>query len=177
MAWTDSIARYGKIVWYFRLEVTLPLVCTQDIAEVAATELLSPSSEPQVVHEVGAEDLTKPQMAEVISREIGKPVEAVTVPTDKPDIREEFVRRFGTDGSATDQVRGFYPRNLASFLRQGISRPWVAAGKLSELACQPLRLTTRFQCSLSELPRDPLATRLADHPGKRRLRTAEARSG
>ena len=62
MAWTDSIARYGKIVWYFRPEVTLPLVCTQGIAEVAATELLSPSSEPHVVREVGAEDLTKPQM-------------------------------------------------------------------------------------------------------------------
>ena len=50
-----------------------------------------------VVREVGAEDLTKPQMAEIISREIGKPVETVTVPTDKPGIREEFVRRFGTD--------------------------------------------------------------------------------
>ncbi len=96
MFWTSAIARHGKVAWYVRPEIALPLVATADIAQAAAHELLNPSDDARVVRELGAEDLTTPAIVAVMARASGRPLEAVTVPTDRPGLREEFVRRFGT---------------------------------------------------------------------------------
>lgn len=96
LAWTDAVARHGRMTYYFRPDVKLPLIATRDIAEVAARDLQNPPAAPHTVREVGSEDLDKREMATVIAREIGRPVEYVAVPLDREDIGKEFVRRFGT---------------------------------------------------------------------------------
>ncbi len=96
LAWVEVVARHGKMPWYFSPDLKLPYVATRDIAEVAARELLAPAGAGHVVREVGSEDLTLAEVAEIIGREIGRPVEALSIPMNRPGLREEVLRRGAT---------------------------------------------------------------------------------
>jgi uncharacterized protein YbjT (DUF2867 family) len=93
----DGIARYGRMAWLLRTDLKIPFVATQDIADVAAREFLSPVTAMHTVREVrGSEDLSTSEAAALISSEIGRPVEAICIDPNKPGLREEYLRRFGT---------------------------------------------------------------------------------
>jgi uncharacterized protein YbjT (DUF2867 family) len=93
----DSIARYGRMASLLRPDLKIPFVATRDIADVAAREFLNPVSAVHTVREVrGSEDLSMSEAAALISSEIGRPVEAICIDPDKPGLKEEYLRRFGT---------------------------------------------------------------------------------
>jgi len=92
----DGVAHHGRIGWSLRPDVALPWVATQDIAALAARELTSPTGQHRVVREVGSEDLTMPEVAALIAREIGRPVEYRFVDRNRPEVEAAFLERFGT---------------------------------------------------------------------------------
>lgn len=93
---TGAVARHGRIGWSLDPDVKLPWVATHDIADLAAKELTSPTGERRVIREVGSEDLTMPEVAAIISREIGRPVEYRFVDRKRKDVEAEYLKRFGT---------------------------------------------------------------------------------
>ena len=95
-AWTDSVARYGRIAWFYNPDLRMPWVATDDIADLAAKELTHPTGEHRVIREVGSEDLTMTELAAIISKEIGQPVEYRCIDRKREDIKAEFLKRFGT---------------------------------------------------------------------------------
>jgi uncharacterized protein YbjT (DUF2867 family) len=95
-AWTESVARYGRIAWFYKPDLKMPWVATDDIADLAARELTSPTGEHRVIREVGSEDLTMTELAAIISKEIGKPVEYRRTDRKRKDVEAEFLKRFGT---------------------------------------------------------------------------------
>lgn len=97
MGQIETIARYDVMASMLRDDLKLPLVATRDISAVAAREFLNPATEHRVVREVqGSEDRTMPEAAAVISKELGRPIGAISVAMDRPDVRQAFVSRFGT---------------------------------------------------------------------------------
>jgi uncharacterized protein YbjT (DUF2867 family) len=94
--WSESVARYGRIAWFYRPDLKMPWVATTDIADLAAKELTSPTGEHRVIREVGSEDLTMTELAAIISKEIGQPVEYRCIDRKREDIKAEFLKRFGT---------------------------------------------------------------------------------
>lgn len=94
--WTDSVARYGRIGWSIDPELKLSWIATHDIADLAAKELLHPSGEHRVIREVGADDLTMPEVAAMMARAIGRPVEYRFIDRARKDIETEYLKRFGT---------------------------------------------------------------------------------
>ncbi|MFY0574954.1 NmrA family NAD(P)-binding protein [Cystobacter fuscus] len=96
LAWTGAVARHGRIGWSLNPDVKMPWVATHDIAGLAAKELISPTGEHRVVREVGSEDLTMPEVAAIISRELGRPVEYAFVDRKRKDVEAEYLKRFGT---------------------------------------------------------------------------------
>ena len=96
LAWTGAVARHGRIGWSLNPELKTPWVAIQDIADIAARELTNPTGERRVIREVGSEDLTMPEVAAIISREIGRPVEYRFVDRKRKDIEAEYLKRFGT---------------------------------------------------------------------------------
>jgi uncharacterized protein YbjT (DUF2867 family) len=97
LAWVDSVARHSRIAWYFGPDTTVPLVETRDIATVAAAQFLSPTEAAHTICEVGAEERTMREVAAIIGREIGRPVEATTISSERADVRERFISQFGTE--------------------------------------------------------------------------------
>ncbi|MBB4004172.1 NmrA family NAD(P)-binding protein [Aurantimonas endophytica] len=95
LAWTGSVAKYGRLAWFYEPDLKMPWVATDDIAELAAKELTNPTGEHRVIREVGSQDLTMREIADIMGREIGKPVEYRFVDRTQKDIEEEFLRRFG----------------------------------------------------------------------------------
>lgn len=95
-AWMDSVAKYGRIAWFYKTDLKMPWVATDDIAALAANELTNPTGEHRVIREVGSEDLTMTQLAAIISKEIGRPVEYRCVDRKRKDVEAEFLERFGT---------------------------------------------------------------------------------
>ncbi len=95
-AWTGSVARYGRIAWFYKPDLKMPWVATDDIADLAAKELTNPTGEHRVIREVGSEDLTITELAAIISNEIGQPVEYRCIDRKRKDIEAEFLKRFGT---------------------------------------------------------------------------------
>lgn len=93
---TDAVARHGRIGWSLDPGVTLPWVATQDIAGLAARELTDPAGGHRVIREVGSEDLTMPEVAAIIGREIGRPVEYRLVDRTRKDVEATYLERFGT---------------------------------------------------------------------------------
>ncbi|WP_395453045.1 NmrA family NAD(P)-binding protein [Azospirillum melinis] len=93
---TDAVANHDRIGWSLAPDVALPWVATQDIAGLAARELTNPTGGHRVVREVGSEDLTMPEVAALIAREIGRPVEYRFVDRNRPEVEAEFLERFGT---------------------------------------------------------------------------------
>lgn len=95
-AWTESVARYGRIAWFYRPDLKMPWVATDDIADLAAKELTHPTGEHRVIREVGSEDLMMTELATIISEEISQPVEYRCIDRKRKDIEAEFLKRFGT---------------------------------------------------------------------------------
>ncbi|WP_370677030.1 NmrA family NAD(P)-binding protein [Pleomorphomonas sp. PLEO] len=96
LAWTGAVAKHGRIGWSLDPNLKTPWVATQDIADLAAKELTHPTGERRVVREVGSQDLTMPEVAAIIGREIGRPVAYRFVDRTRPEIEAEYLKRFGT---------------------------------------------------------------------------------
>lgn len=96
LAWTHAVARYGRIGWSLNPEVKLPWVATADIAGLAAQELTRPSGKRRVIREVGSEDLTMPDVASIIGREIGRPVQYRFVDRTRKEVQAAYLERAGT---------------------------------------------------------------------------------
>jgi uncharacterized protein YbjT (DUF2867 family) len=96
LAWTGSVAKYGRIAWLFKPDLKMPWVATNDIAGLAAKELTNPTGEHRVIREVGSEDLSMLALAAIISKEIGRSVEYRSVDRKRKDVEAEFLKRFGT---------------------------------------------------------------------------------
>jgi uncharacterized protein YbjT (DUF2867 family) len=96
LAWTGSVAKYGRIAWLFKPDLKMPWVATDDIAGLAAKELTNPTGEHRVIREVGSEDLSMLALAAIISKEIGRSVEYRSVDRKRKDVEAEFLKRFGT---------------------------------------------------------------------------------
>ncbi|MES3000956.1 MAG: NmrA family NAD(P)-binding protein [Pseudomonadota bacterium] len=133
LAWTDAVAKHGRIGWYFDPDLKIPWVATHDIAYLAARELNHPAGGRVVIRETGAEDLTMREVAAIIGKEIGRPVEYRFIDRKRKDVEAVFLERFGTperwlDHSQTvdslnNHVVRFHghrdplPTSMASFIR------------------------------------------------------------
>ncbi|KAA3508957.1 NmrA family NAD(P)-binding protein [Agrobacterium rosae] len=95
-AWTGPVAKYGRIAWFCKPDLKMPWVATDDIAWLAAKELTNPTSRHRVTHEVGSEDVSMKELAGIIGKEIGRPVEYRYIETTNEDVKAEFLARFGT---------------------------------------------------------------------------------
>jgi len=96
LAWTGSVAKYGRIAWLFKPDLKMPWVVTDDIAGLAAKELTNPTGEHRVIREIGSEDLSMLALAAIISKDIGRSVEYRSVDRKRKDVEAEFLKRFGT---------------------------------------------------------------------------------
>lgn len=96
LAWAASVAKYGRFAWWFKPDLKTSWVATDDIADLAAKELLHPAGEHRATREVGSEDLTMSELAALMGREIGRPVEYRFIDRTRKDIETEFLKRFGT---------------------------------------------------------------------------------
>jgi uncharacterized protein YbjT (DUF2867 family) len=116
LAWTGPVARYGRIAWSYEPDLKMPWVATDDIAGLAAKELTQPTGQHRRALEVGSEDLSLRDVAAIIGREIGRPVEYRMVDRTRKDVEAEFLKRFGTPEQWMDD-------NLtADALNQGVVR-------------------------------------------------------
>lgn len=95
-AWTGPVAKYGRIAWFCKPDLKMPWVATDDIAWLAAKELTSPTGKHRVTLEVGSEDVSMNELAGIIGKEIGRPVEYRYIETTNEDVKAEFLTRFGT---------------------------------------------------------------------------------
>jgi hypothetical protein len=74
----------------------MPWVATDDIAWLAAKELANPRGRHRVYLEVGSEEVSMNELAVIIGKEIGRPVEYRYIETTRKDVEAEFLARFGT---------------------------------------------------------------------------------
>ena len=95
-AWTQPVAKYGRIAWFCKPELRMPWVATDDIAWLAAKELTNPTGRHRVYLEVGSEDVSMDELAAIIGNAIGRPVEYRYIETTRKDVEAEFLARFGT---------------------------------------------------------------------------------
>jgi uncharacterized protein YbjT (DUF2867 family) len=93
--WTEAVAKHGRIAWSLNPGVKTPWVAIDDIADLAAWELMNPTGRHRVVRQVGA-DYTMSEIAAIVGREVGRHVEYRFVDRTRRDIQAEFLRRFGT---------------------------------------------------------------------------------
>lgn len=93
--WIDAVAKHGRIAWSLTPDVKAPWVATDDIAELAARELTSPTDLHRVVHQLGA-DYTMSEIAATMGREIGRPVGYRCIDRTRSDVQAEYLQRFGT---------------------------------------------------------------------------------
>ena len=105
LQWTPSVAKYGRFAWSSEPELKMPWVATDDIAGLAAKELTNSTGGHRVIREVGSEDLTMNELAEIIGREIGEPVEYRFVDRSRKDIEDAYLARFGTPEHWLDDSR------------------------------------------------------------------------
>jgi len=117
VAWVDAVARYDRMAYYFKPDVKLPLIATQDIADVAFAELNKPvdGTGPTFV-EIGGEDLSKNEMTAIISREIGRAVDYVHVPTNSEEAGKGFMAQFG------NEEKWLYDRETHNAMNNGTVR-------------------------------------------------------
>ncbi|NDW03770.1 NmrA family NAD(P)-binding protein [Jiella pacifica] len=104
-AWITPVARFGRLPWFQGADLKMPWVATDDIATLAAKELLNPSGEHRVIREVGSQDLSMREVTAIISRELGKPVEYRLIDRSLPEIKDEYLKRFGTHEHWLDDSR------------------------------------------------------------------------
>jgi hypothetical protein len=123
LAWTGAVADYGRIGWNLRPDVKLSWVATADIAELAAQELLRPTTERRVIREVGSEDLTMQEFCTLIGKAIGRPVEYLFVDNSRKDVEAEYLARFGTPDRWQDQCETAQALNNRSVRFHGGREP------------------------------------------------------
>jgi uncharacterized protein YbjT (DUF2867 family) len=116
LAWTAPVARYGRIAWSCKPDLKMPWVATDDIAWLAARELTNPTGKHRVIREVGSEDISMNELAAIIDREIGRPVEYRYIERTRKDVEAEFLKRFGTS------ERWHYDTLTADALNDGLVR-------------------------------------------------------
>ncbi|AEO48864.1 nucleoside-diphosphate-sugar epimerase [Rhodospirillum rubrum F11] len=116
LAWTASVAKYGRLAWFYEPDLKMPWVATDDIAGLAAKELTNPTGDHRVIRETGSEDLTMNELAAMIGREIGKPVEYRFIDRGRKEIENEYLARFGTPEHWLDDSRS------ADALNHGVVR-------------------------------------------------------
>jgi len=109
--WTDGIARYGRLAWGLEPNLKTPWVTTENVADMAAAQILNPTNAYRIVHEVSSEDLTMTELAAMIGREIGRPVEYRFVDRTRKDIQAEYLQRFGTVARWADDNKSFAALN------------------------------------------------------------------
>jgi uncharacterized protein YbjT (DUF2867 family) len=115
-AWTGPVAKYGRIAWFCKPDLKMPWVATDDIAWLAAKELTNPTGRHRVYREVGSEDVSMNELAAIIGKEIGRPVEYRYIETTRKDVEAEFLARFGTLAKWQDDTQS------ADALNNGIVR-------------------------------------------------------
>lgn len=96
LTWVGSVAKFGRMAWFFNPDLKMSWVTTDDIAGLASQELTHPTGEHRVIREVGSEHLTMDELAAIISQEIGRPVTYRCIDRSRNDIKEAFLTRFGT---------------------------------------------------------------------------------
>lgn len=115
-AWTGPVAKYGRIAWFCKPDLKMPWVATDDIAWLAAKELTNPTGRHRVYREVGSEDVSMNELAAIIGKEVGRPVEYRYIETTRKDVEAEFLARFGTLAKWQDDTQS------ADALNNGIVR-------------------------------------------------------
>ncbi|MBO6781997.1 MAG: NmrA family NAD(P)-binding protein [Alphaproteobacteria bacterium] len=85
VGWTwERIVGDGKFVMPYSADTLLAWVDARDLAEALAVVLTDPGYEYGTFECIGTESpLTRKQMAEIISEELGRPVEAVVMPVEE----------------------------------------------------------------------------------------------
>jgi uncharacterized protein YbjT (DUF2867 family) len=147
-AWTESVARYRRIAWFYEPDLKMPWVATNDIADLAAKELINPTGEHRVIREVGSEELSMLELAAIVSKGIGQPVEYRCIDRKRKDIEAEFLERFGTPNRWVDDnltadaynngvvrfhgegppLRPLLPTKMESFIRDTWKPRYLHAG-------------------------------------------------
>jgi uncharacterized protein YbjT (DUF2867 family) len=136
----DNIARFGRMPGYFAPSLKLPFVATRDVADAAAAEFLAAPAASHSVREVAAEELTMPDVAELIAREIGRDVAYVHVSMDRSEICDGFVnggfgtierwrhnvRTYGAMDQGVVRFRTQY-RPTATTMREFVHQQWAPA--------------------------------------------------
>jgi len=123
LAWTGAVAKHGRIGWSLDPDLKTPWVTTGDIAGLAATELTNPTGRHRVIREVGSEDLTMPEVAAIISREIGRPVAYRFVDRKRKEVEAEYLKRFGTPETWFDDSQTLEALNDGRVRFHGERRP------------------------------------------------------
>jgi uncharacterized protein YbjT (DUF2867 family) len=123
LIWTGAIAKHGRIGWSLNPDLKTPWVAIQDIADLAAKELTNPTGERRVIREVGSEDLTMPEIAAIISTEIGRPVEYRFVDRRRKDVEAEYLKRFGKPENWLDDNQTLAALNDGRVRFHGERRP------------------------------------------------------
>lgn len=104
--WTgliDIVRQSGKLPSMFPADVEMPMVAPRDLGEAAAARLRSPAGDVGVRHVEGPERYTPRQVADAMSRAIGRDVELDVAPR---DAWESIYRKMGfSDASARSYER------------------------------------------------------------------------
>ena len=95
LVWMGAVARYARTDWLLDPDLKTPWVAVRDIAGVAAREFATPPGEHRTIREVGSEDLTMPEIAAIMGKAIGCPVDYVLVDRRREDIKAEYLAKFG----------------------------------------------------------------------------------
>ena len=96
-AWIDSIAQHDRIGWSLDPNVKTPWVAIQDIADLAAKELDTPTDRHRSVKQLGI-DYTMTEIAAIIGRALGREVDYRFIDRSDREVETVYRERFGTLG-------------------------------------------------------------------------------
>jgi uncharacterized protein YbjT (DUF2867 family) len=102
--WIASIAKYDRLAWSLKPDIKAPWAAIDDIADLAAKLLTEPDGRHRVTIGVGA-DYTTAEIAAIIGKAIGKPVEYRFVDQTRSDVEAVFRERFGTLEKWLDEMQ------------------------------------------------------------------------
>lgn len=90
-----AVVEHGRIAWSLNPHLEAPWVATDDIADFAVGQLLNPTGQHRVVHQLGA-DYSMSKIADIMSHEIGHPVDYRFIDRNRPEVEGGFLQRFGS---------------------------------------------------------------------------------
>ena len=93
--WSDSIAQHDRIGWSLDPHVKTPWVAIQDIADLAAKELDTPTDQHRSAKQLGI-DYTMTEIAAMIGRALGREVDYRFIDRSDREVENVFRERFGT---------------------------------------------------------------------------------